>query len=315
MPFAFLLCTMSVKEIKHGSLTWVHISKINDEAIGYLRKNFKFHALDLEDINTAHHSPKLDVYKNYLFLITQIPYIKSTRKMIAHEIFIFAGDGFLITIQESKNREIKNLFYRCVNNRKMRTEWFESTSGLLLYHILEELFAQIQKTLKEIGVELNEIENEVYKDELQTVTEIKELAQHRRNIFAVRRILDPQRFIVSTLSHTRRPFLDESLSIYFDDIRDLLDRLWVIVESYNESSDSLHWTIESLINHRTTKIISALTIVSVAFTPLVVVTGFYGMNIAGLPLADHPNIVHGILIALVLGIVFIIYLFKKKRYL
>jgi magnesium transporter len=304
---------MSVKEIKHGDLTWIHISKVNDESIEYLKKNFKFHALDIEDIKTAHHSPKLDVYKNYLFLITQVPHIKTSKKIVPHEISIFAGDGYLITIQDSKDREIKNLFYRCLNNRKMRTEWLGQNSGFLLYQILEEIFVEVQSTLNQIGVELNEIENEVYKEELQTVNEIRQLAQHRRNIFAVRRVLDPQRFIISTLSHTRRTFLDESLSIYFDDIRDLLDRLWVIVESYNETSDGLHWTIESLVNQRTTKIISALTIVSVAFTPLIVVTGFYGMNVGALPLQNNPLAVQGILVALTLGILLVVFIFRKKR--
>ncbi len=307
---------MSIKEIKNEQLTWVHINKVDSESIEYLKKKYRFHPLDLEDVQTEHPNPKLDVYKNYILLILQFPFLKiSTGKIISHEIDIFIGDGYVITIQDSKHREIKDLFYRCVNNRSLRNEWMSGSSGFLLYKILEDLFSGIQVTLNEVGKQLGEIENEVYKEELQTVHEIKQLAMLRRNIFSVRRIIDPQRFVISTLSHTRRSFLDESLSIYFDDIRDLLDRYWVIVESYNETSDGLHWTIESMINQRTTKIISALTVVSVAFTPLVILTGFYGMNLSPLPFQDSPETVYILLGALTFVIILVIYILKRKRWL
>ncbi|MBP9732113.1 MAG: magnesium transporter CorA family protein [Candidatus Magasanikbacteria bacterium] len=306
---------MSVKEVKQGNLTWIHISRIDPEAIEYLKNNFKFHSLDIEDIKTEHPTPKLDVYKNYLFLIAQVPHLKiSNEKIISHEVGVFIGDGYVITIQESKNREIKNLFYRCANNRKIRNEWMEKGSGFLLYNILNELFSEVGSSLRAIGKQLAVIEDEVYREEGQTVSEIKQLGQHRRNIHTVRRIIDPQRFIISTLSHTRRTFLDESLSIYFDDVRDLLDRLWVVTESYSQTSDGLHWTIESIINQRTTKVISALTVISVAFMPLTLLSGIYGMNI-DLPLAHNSTVVFGIFGILLLGITFLIYQLRKKRWL
>ncbi len=306
---------MSVKEIKQGNLTWTHISTVDAEAIEHLRKNFKFHSLDIEDIRTEHPTPKLDVYKNYLFLILQFPHLRiPNEKIVSHEISIFIGDGFLLTIQESKNREVKNLFYRCANNRKIRSEWMEGNSGFLLYKILEELFSEVGTSLTLVGKQLHEIENEVYKEDEQTVQEIKQLGQNRRNVFTIRRIIDPQRFIISTLSHTRRPFLDESLSIYFDDIRDLLDRLWAVVESYSQTSGVLHSTIESINNQRTNKIISSLAIISVSFMPLTLLTGFYGMNIT-LPLQNNATPIFGIFAALALTTILIIYILKQKRWL
>ncbi|OQA04932.1 MAG: zinc transporter [bacterium ADurb.Bin400] len=49
--------------------------------------------------------------------------------------------------------------------------------------------------------------------------------------------------------------------------------------------------------------------------PLTVVTGFYGMNIVGLPLADHPmasEIATAMLLMIVVGMLLF---FKKKRWL
>ena len=60
---------MSVKTLKGKNLTWVNIDKADDEALEYLKKNHNFHHLDYEDLQSESQTPKIDVYKNYLFLI------------------------------------------------------------------------------------------------------------------------------------------------------------------------------------------------------------------------------------------------------
>ncbi len=101
---------MSVKEIKQGKLTWVNISKVNDESIAYLRDKYKFHHLDIEDIQSESQNPKLDVYKDYLFLVLHFPQWKSaTKKIIPHEVDIFVGENFLITVQHGKDKDTAKL--------------------------------------------------------------------------------------------------------------------------------------------------------------------------------------------------------------
>ncbi len=130
-----------------------------------------------------------------------------------------------------------------------------------------------------------------------------------------RRILDPQRYLVSTLSHTRKPFLDETLSIYFDNIKDYLDKLWVIADTYKETIDGLHLTVESLINQRTNKVIGALTVISVALLPMTLLSGIYGMNIIGLPYAHDPKFVWAMFGGMALFIICIIILMKRRKWL
>ncbi len=143
---------MSVKEIKQGKLTWINISKVNDESIAYLRDNYKFHHLDIEDIHSESQNPKLDVYKDYLFLVLHFPQWKpSSKKIIPHEVDIFVGDNYVITIQHGKNKEIKNFFYRCMNNKKLKNEWMDGSSGFLLYKLLEALYGQSRPLLNNIG--------------------------------------------------------------------------------------------------------------------------------------------------------------------
>ncbi|PIR78321.1 MAG: hypothetical protein COU28_02255 [Candidatus Magasanikbacteria bacterium CG10_big_fil_rev_8_21_14_0_10_36_16] len=304
---------MSVKQIKQADLTWTNISSVNDEALLFLKKNFKFHQLDIEDIKSESQNPKLDTYKDYLFLVVHFPQWKDgNKRVLAHEIDIFVGPNYLITIQHGKNKDIKDFFYKSMNNRKTRNEWIHKSSGYLLYKILEELFSQSRTMIDNLGKQISNVENEVF-DDKPDKNIIHELAIYRRNVLNLKRILDPQRFIISSLSNTRKTFLDESLSPYFDDIKDFLDKLWVIVDTYKEILEGLHITVESIINQKTNKIITLLTVISVSLLPLTLLSGIYGMNIEGLPYAHSPAFVWGLFLAITSFILFLIFVMKKRK--
>ena len=210
---------MSVKEIKQGNLRWINISMVDEKTVGFLKDNFQFHHLDLEDIQSESQTPKIDVYKNYLFLVLHFPQWKgAAKKVIAHEVDIFVGKDYIITIQHGKNKEIKNFFYRCMNNRRIKADWMSHNSGYLLYKLLEALFSESRPILNNLGRQISGIENEIFAGE-QDIHIIKLLALHRRNILHFRRIIDPQKYLMSNLSHIRKPFIDESLSVYFDNVK------------------------------------------------------------------------------------------------
>lgn len=305
---------MAIKELKQKNLKWINIDQVDAEALTYLKTNYNFHQLDFEDIQSESQTPKIDTYKNYLLIVLQFPQWKgSTQTVGSQEIDIFIGDGYLITIQHSKSKEMKNFFYRCMKNANVKRDWMSNDSGYLLYKLLESLFKNSQPALNAIGKQLSHIEDEIF-DGSQDPAVVKRLAQHRRNILQFRRILDPQRYLVSTLSHTRRPFLDESLGIYFDDVQDYLNKLWAIVDSYKDTVEGLHVTVESLITHRTNNVIGALTIISVALLPLTLLSGIYGMNVDSLPYADKPLFVWGMFGVLGIVIVGAIVFMKRKRW-
>ena len=188
------------------------------------------------------------------------------------------------------------------------------SSGHLLYKLLEALYRNTQPVLNQMGKQLYAIEEQIFAGEHDPKL-VRELGMHRRNVLHFRRILDPQRYLVSTLSHTRRDFLEESLGLYFDDVTDYLNKLWAIINTYRDTVDGLHVTVESLINHRTNRVIGALTVISVALLPLTLLSGIYGMNIINLPFAQQPIFVWGIFGVLGLFILIVIAVMKKKKWL
>jgi len=303
---------MSIKTLSQNNLTWVNIDKIDEESLNYLKKNYNFHHLDYEDLLSEQQMPKIDSYKDYLFIILKFPHWQSNDQTVTdHEIDIFIGKDYLVTIQHSKSKEMKNFFYRCMNNRKVKADWM-SNSGFLLFRLIESLFQNTRPMLNNLGNQISSIEQRIYNGE-QDTSAIKELALQRRSVLHFRRILDPQRYLVANLSNTKKVFLDENLSLYFDDINDYLNKIWAVIETCKETIDGLHITVESLITQRTNKVIGALTVISVALLPLTLLSGIYGMNIIGLPFAQNPAWVWLMFVGLAGFIFIVIFIMKKKK--
>lgn len=306
---------MSIKVLKEKKLTWVNIDQINQEAIDYLKEHYSFHHLDFEDLQSEQQTPKIDTYKSYLFLVLQFPQWQASTKTInAHEIDIFVGDDYLITIQHTKSKDIKNFFYRCMNNRKIKSEWMSQSAGYLLYHLVDALFQKSRPMLNRLGSQISKVEQGVFDDSGRQADVVKNLAIIRRNVLSLRRIIEPQKYITGTLSHTRKPFLPDELAIYFDNVTDYLNKVWAITDTYKDTINGLHVTLESLINQRTNKVIGSLTVISVALLPLTLLSGIYGMNIDHLPFAHSPIWVWGVFGMVAFLILATIAVMKKKHW-
>jgi magnesium transporter len=259
---------MSIKTITEGAIAWHHIETVTPEIIEFLRANYNFHSLDLEDVmSESTHIPKLDTYKDYLFLVLHFPHWNHAEKKV--EIFqmdFFVGKNYLISIQHGKNKEMRSFFFRCLKNRKIKQEWMNGQPGFLLYNLIAALFKETRPILNNIGKHISLVEQEVFSGEQGTHL-IKELARHRRNVLMFGSIIEPQRYIMSNLAHTHKPFLNQELRDYFDDVRDHLDKFWAIIEAYKENVHGLYITVESIINQRTSKVLTILTVISAALLP------------------------------------------------
>ncbi len=304
---------MEKKIITEGNLTWTHLENVNQEILVELKAKYNFHQLDLDDVTSeSTHIPKVDVYKNYVFLVLHLPHWNPQEKKITiNQVMFFVGENFVISIPHRDAKEVRGLFFRCLKNHTLKKEWMGGSAGLLLYHIIAELFREVRPLLNNIGKHVALVEEEVFSGE-QNTRLIKELAGHRRNILMYRNIIDPQRYVITSLTNVRRSFLEENLVIYFDDIRDYLDKLWAIVETYKETINGLYITVESIMNQRTNKILLVFTVISAAFLPHTLLFNLYGMNLDKLPLAGHERWIWAIFGGLTVAVISVLLFFLRR---
>lgn len=304
---------MIVKTLKYKGLTWMNIEDPVEGIIDLLKDDFQFHILDFKDVLGENLRPKIDVYKNYFFLVLHFPkFSRQARKIFEQEIDIFLGADFLITIQGKRNKTLYKTFHRLAHNKKSKAEFMGQGSGILFYKLLEVLYQTSFPILDYLGRGINKLEEDVYGERGKGV--VTELAIIRRNILNFKKMIDPQRFVVDNLVHLKSKFLPRDLGVYFDDIHDYIEEIWVILTNYKDIVDGLSVTNEAMISHRINEVIKTLTIISVALLPLTLLSGIYGMNIK-LPLAKTPQAVWGLFGVVLFLIAAAIIILRKKRWL
>jgi magnesium transporter len=298
--------------ITHGGISWENITHPTHKTVDYLSKKHKFHHLDLEDCLSKIQRPKIDEYEKYMFIVLHFPYYdKATDSIRVDEINIFIGQTYLITL--SKGHKVLNKIFDEAKRRiTVKRKYMGSTSGYLLYHIIDEMFGACFPLVDNLEAEIDEIEDAVFETE-NPKDMLKDILSFKKDIITFRRIIIPQRTLVAQLEHKNKKFLPEDLDVYFDDVVDKVEKIYSNLETLRDIVTSLQETNESILTHNTNNIIKILTIFSVVMLPLTFITGLYGMNIIGLPFAEHQfsfGFVAGFLIMIVL-VMLVFFRYKK----
>ncbi len=308
---------IKIDKVKHlgQNFTWTSVNGGGEEEIEFLKKNYKFHPLDLEDCLSGIQRPKIDDYDDYLFIVLHVPVRKGRNKQVrTTEINVFIGQNYVITLHED-NQIIEKVFEKCKKNKSSKDEYMGKGSGYFLYMVIDHLFEAGFPLLDDLTKQLNELEKEVF-DYDYSKDRLKDILLLKKDIINFRRIIMPQRAIIAQLEHKNKKFLPENLDVYFDDIVDKIEKLWNNLENLQELVVSLHETNESIISHNTNNVIKVLTLFSVVMLPLTFITGFYGMNIDFLPFAEAGNHSFTIITGLIVGVaVSMIIYFKYKKWL
>lgn len=308
-------CTIEKIRFKENNFNWVSINNADEKATGYLKRTYKFHPLDLEDCLSSHiQRPKIDDYEDYLFIVLHIPVKTIKKKQISSsELDIFVGQNFIITLHQD-NSTIENIFNSCKKKRKIREEYMHKGPGYFLYKITDDLFGASFPVMDDINSHINELEEDVFEKDYSQ-DRLKEILSLKKDIINFRRIIMPDRTIIAQLEHKNKRFLPENLNMYFDDIVDKVEKTWNNLENLQELISSLQETNESIISHNTNNVIKILTIFSVVMLPLTFITGFYGMNLEGLPFSAQNHAVAIVAGIIVLVVFSMISYFRYKKWL
>ena len=264
-------------ELSTKGLTWLHIDEPGPPEAAVLAERFGFHELDIEDVLSQRQRPKIDEYPDYLFVVLHFPfYDKAVQRLNAAELDVFLGTDLLITLPNVELHPVTHLFRRCEDDVELREELFSKGSGYLLYEVLDDLFDYCFPILDKIGFKLDRIEDDVFEERSEEV--VRDISNVKQEIIAYRKIIKPERATLRALERYTQRFLPEELELYFDDIVDAAERVDDLLDNYKEIVEALEQTNESVISHRQNYRLQLLTVFSVLFLPLTLLSGIFGMN-------------------------------------
>jgi magnesium transporter len=268
-----------IESVSLGGFTWYDIERPTEADTLHLAQNFPFHPLDLDDVLSKRQRPKIDEYKDYLFLVFHFPaYNKQERLLMPSQLSVFIGPNYLITMHAGNLKPLTKLFRECELDEESRKEYLTHGSGYVLYRIVDRLVDYCQPIVNKILENMDNIEDEIFARKRRSGT-VRDISILRRDIITFRRTIWPMRAVIAGLEPKLKKYIDTDLNVYFGDLIDHTDKIWDSLDECKEIIEGLSSTFDSISINNYNEGVRILTIFATISLPSLLVASIYGMNI------------------------------------
>jgi len=135
----------------------------------------------------------------------------------------------------------------------------------------------------------------------------------KRKLIEFRRVAAGMREVVNALMRREKGLLGDDLDPYFRDVYDHIIRTVDMIETYRDLLSGALDIYLSAVANRTNEVMKVLTIWGTVALPLVIITGFFGMNLK-LPWANNAHGTDYAVALMAVSTISILVYFKIKRW-
>jgi len=255
-------------------LLWVDFEATpNAETEPLLTKTFGFHPLAIDDALSESHSPKLDDWGRYLYIVLHsVVFDQQNQDIDTLELDIFVGKNYIVTHHDLPIEAVNHVW--AITQRDDR--FLKNGADHLLYRLMDEIVASFMPVVEQLDLSLDQFEDEIFGK--YTPGTLERLFAIKRAVVLLRRILAPQREALNKLARDEFEVIDERDRIYFRDVYDHLVRMYDITESVRELVSGALDSYLSVVNNRLNDVMKTLTIITTLFMPISFIASFFGMN-------------------------------------
>src|SRR3989344_5066381 len=168
-----------VNRYEHNGLVWVDLETPTETEVRQIMEEFTIDPLVAEELLIPSVKPKVESYRNYIYLILHFPAFKHTHTDNRdQEIDFIVGKRFLITARydtiDPLHKFAKVFEVHSILEKKDNV----GHGGFLLYHMLRKLYKAVDHELDFIRDELTDTERKIFEgQERKMVIKLSELSR------------------------------------------------------------------------------------------------------------------------------------------
>ena len=251
---------------------WVHAVGLGDiEVVRRLGERFGLHELTLEDAFDEAARPKFETYDRHAFAIFQYPQLND-EALDFIQLALFFNGHFVVTLQQGGEDVTAPL-----RERLAKADIAGKRADYIAYALIDHVVDSGFPVLETLGLHIEAIEDLILKKP-NGARNMERLHKLRRAVFQLRRMLWPQRDVVSQLLREDQSAFGTETRLYLRDIYDHAVQILDVVESYRDMLASVMDVYLSSLSMRLNDVMRTLTVISTLFMPLTFIAGVYGMN-------------------------------------
>ena len=264
-----------VKFKKTGTVTWINVSGVHKvDIVKDITELYKLHPLVQEDILNPDQRPKVEYYKDYVYIVLKMLHLEN-QKIITEQLSIILGRHYLLSFQESKDifDPVRERIRKAKGNiRKKGTDY-------LTYSLLDSVVDNYFIVLEKLGERIEFLEDEV----ITQPKTLDALQRFKREMILLRKSVWPLREVIGSLERRESTIIQEDTSIFLRDVYDHVVYIMDTIETYRDILAGMLEVYLSSISNRINDVMRFLTIIGTIFMPLTFIVGIYGMNFRYMP--------------------------------
>lgn len=290
-------------------ILWVHLNISHADALNWLNKKSGLEKWALEALgNTEESRPRSVVHGDNLLLVLRT--LNLTPRSEPDDLVflrLFATSHRLITVSMHPALDFKEI-----------AKSFEENEGptdinTLLDTVLDASLNLISDTISDLEDNLDDIEEQIIAEQINDHMSA-DLSEILRKCVVMRRYLSPEREALDTLTRQKTSWFNETM---IQTTFNALHRMERIIEDIDLLHDRTHINQEALTNEankRAQRNMYMLSVMATLFLPLSFITGLFGMNVGGIPLASSEmGLIIVTILILLIGL-FMLYIFKRLKW-
>lgn len=269
-----------------------------------LRERYKLdeesimHCLDNED------SVRFNNYDSYDFLsLVSIAY--ENREVNMSEVSMYLGSKFLIIVVPEESSNVSTKIDEYISKNKL------DNINLVFYYIINLIIDEIIEGLNRLEDDIKNLENDMINQSISSHSFIATNA-YKDITYKNAKLIRELTYIVDTLIANNNHMILEPYMKYFLNLKNRIDKTYNFSTYLGKLGDNLLNIYDSRLTQKTNEVVTRLTVVTIFFGPMTIITGIYGMNFKYMP---ELNFKYGYPLSIFLMILtsVIIYILLKKR--
>lgn len=282
-------------------MIWHDLRNPEDPELDLLAARYYLHPLHIEDCHHGNQRAKVEEGADYLFVVLKPVHVLDTGELQISDLNLFLGREYVITVQEGECPALRAFM------DQLHTSLHEVRPDQLFYRIIDgnvdsysapvDWFSDAIDTLEDLVVEKPSPET------------LQRIYSAKRGLIELRRLLANTRDVAGHLQRLETDLIHRDLSPFLRDVYDHLARNMDLVEMQRDLLSGAMDIYLSSVANRTNQVMKVLTVLGTMALPSIVISGFFGMNLKGLPFVDSPHgtsIAAAMMVATTAGLLFLL---------
>ncbi|MGZ8769531.1 MAG: magnesium/cobalt transporter CorA [Aeromicrobium sp.] len=233
----------------------------------------KLHPLAVEDAVNAHQRPKVERYRDHLFMsVKTVTYANDDIQTA--EINAFLGSNYLLTVRHGKGHDLRAV------RQRVETQDRELEHGptAALYAVVDSVVDDYAHVAAELEIDVQEVESSVFSG--SRTSDSSRIYRLKREALEFRRAVMPLREPVSRFAVGEMP---EAARPYFRDIGDHLSRVAESIDATDHLLDNALHAHMAQLSIQQNDDMRKLAAGAALFAVPTAIAGIYGMNFEHMP--------------------------------